>query len=155
MIWTLDRVYGRSSKCDNSLILDRLAARGCCFTNAQCQAPICAPPGPSMMSGLRPIYYRDFMAKLTNEESVGSSRRKPLEDIFFLSRIFKNNWVSHSMGPKESYSHNFGTCRCFSNEAVRGEKRIWAKPEKNFKWDKKGTSTELGRIPEEIIQMPD
>ena len=53
--------------------IDKLAANGIAFTNAHCQAPICAPSRTSLMSGLYPhttgLYYQftDKDLKVKNE----------------------------------------------------------------------------------------
>jgi arylsulfatase A-like enzyme len=129
--------------------MDRLAARGVLFTNAQCQAPICGPSRASMMSGLRPST-TGIYGQIDDEEIRGSS--DVTLDVVFLPEYFKNNGY-HTMG-KGKLFHNFAPAGVF-DEAAGREKGFGPKPEKNFKWDKKGTSTDWGAFPQRDNQMPD
>ena len=61
--------------------LDRLAARGTLFANAQCAAPACNPSRAALMSGLRPF--------TTGVYENGQPYGKPLKDALTLNRYLK------------------------------------------------------------------
>jgi arylsulfatase A-like enzyme len=61
--------------------LDRLAARGTLFANAQCAAPACNPSRAALMSGLRPFTTGVYL----NEQPYGM----PLKDVLTLNRFLK------------------------------------------------------------------
>lgn len=58
--------------------IDRLAKQGVAFSNAHCQAPICAPSRASLMTGLYPhttgLYYQfnDIQIKQSGEAALGA-----------------------------------------------------------------------------------
>lgn len=129
--------------------MDKLASKGVLFTNAHCQAPICGPSRASIMSGLRPsttgIYGQISDENIRNAGEV-------TKDIVFLPEYFKNNGY-YTMG-KGKIFHGFAPEGVF-DEAAGREKGYGPKPEKRFKWDKKGTSTDWGAFPETDAEMPD
>ena len=129
--------------------MDRLAKNGVLFTNAHCQAPICGPSRASIMSGLRPsttgIYGQ------ISDENIRNAGEET-KDIIFLPEYFKNNGY-YTMG-KGKIFHGFAPEGVF-DEAAGREKGFGPKPEKRFKWDKKGTSTDWGAFPETDAEMPD
>lgn len=129
--------------------MDGLAASGVLFANAHCQAPVCGPSRASLMSGLRPsttgIYGQ------IDDEKIRSSSDATL-GVVFLPEYFKNNGY-YTMG-KGKIFHNFAPKGVF-DEAAGREKGFGPKPEKNFKWDKNGTSTDWGAFPENDSEMPD
>jgi len=129
--------------------MDKLASKGVLFTNAHCQAPICGSSRASIMSGLRPST-TGIYGQITDENirKVGDVTK----DIIFLPEYFKNNGY-YTMG-KGKIFHQYAPAGIF-DEAVGREKGFGPKPEKRFKWDKKGTSTDWGAFPETDAEMPD
>lgn len=129
--------------------MDKLASRGVLFTNAYCQVPICGPSRASIMTGLRPST-TGIYGQITDDEIRTASNAT--KDIIFLPEYFKNNGY-HTMG-KGKIFHEFAPDGVF-DEAGGREKGFGPKPEKRFKWDKKGTSTDWGAFPENDDEMPD
>src|SRR5690606_6974193 len=129
--------------------MDKLASRGVLFTNAYCQVPICGPSRASIMTGLRPST-TGIYGQITDDEIRTASNAT--KDIIFLPKYFKNNGY-HTMG-KGKIFHEFAPDGVF-DEAGGREKGFGPKPEKRFKWDKKGTSTDWGAFPESDDEMPD
>lgn len=129
--------------------MDKLASQGVLFTNAHCQAPICGPSRASIMTGLRPST-TGIYGQITDEDirKVGDVTK----DIIFLPEYFKN-YGYYTMG-KGKIFHDFAPEGVF-DEAAGREKGFGPKPEKRFKWDKKGTSTDWGAFPETDAEMPD
>lgn len=129
--------------------MDRLASRGVLFTNAHCQAPICGPSRASIMSGMRPST-TGIYGQITDDKIRGAS--EATRNVVFLPEYFKNHGY-HTMG-KGKIFHGHAPEGVFTDSDGR-EKGFGPKPEKRFKWDKKGTSTDWGAFPETDAEMPD
>lgn len=129
--------------------MDKLASKGVLFTNAHCQAPICGPSRASIMTGLRPST-TGIYGQIDDEKISEAS--DATNNIVFLPEYFKNHGY-YTMG-KGKIFHNFAPEGVF-DEAAGREKGFGPKPEKRFKWDKKGTSTDWGAFPETDAEMPD
>lgn len=129
--------------------MDRLASEGVLFTNAHCQAPICGPSRASIMTGLRPST-TGIYGQISDEDIRKASDLTG--DITFLPEYFKNHGY-YTMG-KGKIFHGFAPDGVF-DEAAGREKGFGPKPDKRYKWDKKGTSTDWGAFPERDDQMPD
>jgi iduronate 2-sulfatase len=63
--------------------IDRLAARGTVFLNAQCQWPVCGPTRASLMTSLRP--------EATGVMDLKTSMRAKNPDVLTLPQHFRNN----------------------------------------------------------------
>ncbi|MBT6004817.1 MAG: sulfatase [Prolixibacteraceae bacterium] len=129
--------------------MDKLASKGVLFTNAHCQAPICGPSRASIMTGLRPST-TGIYGQIDDEKISEAS--DATNNIVFLPEYFKNHGY-YTMG-KGKIFHTFAPEGVF-DEAAGREKGFGPKPEKRFKWDKKGTSTDWGAFPETDAEMPD
>lgn len=134
--------------------MDRLAKMGTVFSNAHCQATICAPSRASLFSGLLPsstgiyVQIRDkqMKAKMDSEEIT-------LLPDYFEAHGYKTLGVGKLF-------HNGDRAQVF--EEFGGEfEKFGPKPEKRFKYDPTwfdkpgGTQTDWGAYPERDDQMPD
>ena len=129
--------------------LDRLAQSGTFFTEAHCQAPLCGPSRASIMSGLRPattgIYGQIHDKNLRQAHPT-------LADIEFLPEYFaKNGYKTLGVG---KLFHQHAPEGVFEISGGR-EPGFGPKPDKRFKWDQKGTSTDWGAYPEQDSLMSD
>ena len=138
--------------------LDRLAAKGVLFTNAQCQAPLCGPSRASIMSGLRPSTTGIY--GMISDEKI-RSENPSTKDIVFLPEYFRNNGY-HTMGIGKLF-HDHAPDGAF-NESGGRVNGFGPLPEKRFVWDGLGkadkkiygrTSTDWGAFPETDSLMPD
>jgi arylsulfatase A-like enzyme len=138
--------------------IDRLAAKGVLFSNAQCQAPLCGPSRASIMSGLRPsttgIYGMIDDDKIRSENPF-------TKDIILLPEYFKNNGY-YTMGIGKLF-HTHAPDGVFDESGGR-VKGFGPLPKKPFVWDGIGTAdkaqygrtnTDWGAFPESDEQMPD
>lgn len=138
--------------------IDRLAARGVLFSNAQCQTPLCGPSRASIMTGLRPsttgIYGMIDDGKIRSENPA-------TKDIIFLPEYFKNNGY-YTMGIGKLF-HTHAPDGAFEESGGR-VKGFGPSPKKPFVWDGIGkadktkygrTNTDWGAFPESDEQMPD
>lgn len=135
--------------------IDALAKSGILFTNAHCQAPICAPSRASVMSGLYPtttgnyVQLRDIDIKRSNKESSNS---------IFLPDYFEK-YGYKTMGVGKIY-HNGDGADTFDEYGSAFE-MFGPKPPKRFNYDPewfgkpKGTQTDWGAYPSEDSLMPD
>lgn len=139
--------------------IDKLAARGVLFSDAHCQAPLCAPSRASIMTGLRPsttgIYGAISDNKIRSEENPVTS------DITMLPEYFKNNGY-HTMGVGKLF-HIHSPDGLFDDSGGR-VKGFGPHPAERFVWDGYGpadrksygrTNTDWGAFPEEDSLMPD
>ena len=129
--------------------MDRLAKRGTYFTEAHCQAPLCGPSRASLMSGLRPsttgIYGQ------INDKFLREAHPK-MANLTFLPEYFgKHGYKTMGIG-KLFHQHAPEGVFEISGARVPG---FGPKPEKRFKWDRKGTSTDWGAYPNSDSLMPD
>ncbi|WP_372775091.1 sulfatase [Mangrovibacterium sp.] len=138
--------------------IDRLAAKGVLFTNAQCQAPLCGPSRASIMSGLRPSTTGIY--GMISDEKI-RSENPATKDIVFLPEYFRNNGY-HTMGIGKLF-HTHAPDGTFDESGGR-VKGFGPLPEKRFVWDGFGTSdkkhygrtsTDWGAFPEADSLMPD
>jgi iduronate 2-sulfatase len=129
--------------------IDRLASEGILFTNAHCQAPICGPSRASVMSGLRPSSTGIYGQIKDQNLRKGSSL---MESVRFLPQYFQD----------QGYK-TIGVGKIFHNHAPKGVFEVSGGrvggfgplPEKRFKWNKKGTSTDWGPYPDQDSLMYD
>lgn len=136
--------------------IDRLAASGVLFTNAQCQAPICGPSRASIMSGLLPtttgnyLQVRDVQIKKSNEASSNS---------VFLPDYFEQ-FGYKTMGTGKLF-HNGDSAGVFDEYREEKATLYGPLPPKRFKYDPvwfgkpKGTATDWGAFPNDESEMPD
>ena len=140
--------------------LDKLAASGVLFSNAQCQAPLCGPSRASIMTGLRPSTTGIY--GMTPDDEIRSNN-PATKDIVFLSEYFKQNGY-HTMGIGKLF-HSYAPKGLFDDEGGR-VKGFGPFPEKRFVWDGFGTAkskpkkygrtnTDWGAFPETDSLMPD
>lgn len=135
--------------------IDALAKSGMLFTNAHCQAPICAPSRASVMSGLYPtttgnyVQLQDIDIKKSNTESSKS---------IFLPDYFEK-YGYKTMGVGKIY-HDGDGAQTFDEYGSAFE-MFGPKPPKHFNYDPewfgkpKGTQTDWGAYPSEDSLMPD
>ncbi len=129
--------------------MDRLAARGCVFHNAHCQAPICGPSRASLMSGYLPSTTGIY------GQIKGSDLRAASPETG--STPFLPEWFARNG------FHTMGVGKLFHSEAPDGNfaesggrmARSRQKPEKRMNWDRVGTGTDWGPFPEADEQMQD
>lgn len=129
--------------------MDRLAAQGTVFMNAHTAAPHCGPSRTALMSGLRPsttgIYAHIYDADL---------EKTPAGKGPYLSNWFAENGYK-TMG-KGKIFHHWAPDGAFQEfDGTRETPRFGPKPEKYFKWNQKGTSTDWGAFPDTNAEMPD
>ena len=134
--------------------LDRLAKQGTLFTNAHCQAPICAPSRASIMTGLYPsttgIYLQINDINIRNASPANQT-------AVFMPDYFEQHGYK-TMGVGKIY-HQGDKAKTF-DEFSRGPD-MGPKPKKRFKWDpeamglERGTQTDWAAYPECDEQMPD
>ena len=138
--------------------LDRLAAQGVLFSNAQCQAPLCGPSRVSLMTGLRPSTTGIY--GMINDDKI-RSENPVTKDIVFLPEYFRNNGY-YTMGIGKLF-HEFAPKGVFDEEGGRVH-GFGPLPEKRFVWDGYGTSnkkhygrtsTDWGAFPKSDTLMPD
>ncbi|WP_045031116.1 sulfatase [Draconibacterium sediminis] len=139
--------------------LDKLAAKGVLFTNAQCQAPLCGPSRASIMSGLRPSTTGVY--GMINDDKIRRNDNEATKDIVFLPEYFRNQGY-HTMGIGKLF-HEHAPEGTFDESGGR-VKGFGPLPEKRFVWDGFGTSdrkhfgrtsTDWGAFPEADSLMPD
>lgn len=126
--------------------IDALAKSGMLFTNAHCQAPICAPSRASVMSGLYPtttgnyLQLQDIDIKKSNTESSNS---------IFLPDYFEK-YGYKTMGVGKIY-HDGDGAQTFDEYGSAFE-MFGPKPPKRFNYDPewfgkpKGTQTDWGGL---------
>lgn len=138
--------------------IDRLAASGVLFSNAHCQAPLCAPSRASLMTGLRPSTTGIYGA--IKDENI-RSENPATKDIIFLPEYFRNQGY-HTMGIGKLF-HIHAPEGVFEESGGR-VKGFGPHPPKRFVWDGFGTSdrkkygrtnTDWGAFPEADSLMPD
>jgi len=128
--------------------IDRLAARGTLFTNAQCQAPLCGPSRASVMTGLRPSSTGIYgMISDNNIQEVNDLTRNTV----FMHQYFKNNGYI-LIGAGKIFHQYFPDGLL---DVSGGPSEYGPLPEKRFVWDKKGTGTDWGVFPGSDEEMPD
>lgn len=129
--------------------MDKLAQAGTYFSNAYCQAPLCGPSRASLMSGKRPsttgIYGQIQDVNLREAHPL-------LEELEFLPEYFANRGYKTMGIGKLFHQHAPEGVFELSGGRVSG---FGPKPEKRFKWDQKGTSTDWGAFPKVDSLMPD
>jgi len=139
--------------------LDKLAANGVLFTNAQCQAPLCGPSRASIMSGLRPSTTGVY--GMIDDDEIRRADNKSTKDILYLPEYFRNHGY-YSMGIGKLF-HEHAPAGVFDESGGR-VKGFGPIPEKRFVWDGIGTannknygrtSTDWGAFPEADSLMPD
>ncbi|NNF32528.1 MAG: sulfatase [Saprospiraceae bacterium] len=138
--------------------IDRLAASGILFSDAHCQAPLCAPSRASLMTGLRPSTTGIYGAISDNKIR---SENPATKDIVMLPEYFKNHGY-HTMGiGKLFHIHSPNGTFDESGGRVKG---FGPHPEERFVWDGFGTSdrkrygrtnTDWGAFPDVDSLMPD
>ncbi len=138
--------------------IDRLAARGVIFSNAQCQAPLSGPSRASIMTGLRPSTTGIY--GMISDEKI-RSENPATKDIVFLPEYFKNNGY-HTMGIGKLF-HEHAPMGVFDESGGRVS-GFGPLPAKRFVWDGIGTadkklygrsSTDWGAFPDSETEMPD
>ncbi len=138
--------------------IDRLAAKGVLFSNAQCQAPLSGPSRASIMTGLRPSTTGQY--GMIPDDKIRSDN-PATQEIVFLPEYFRNNGY-HTMGIGKLF-HTHAPKGVFdeSGGRVAGFGPI---PKKPFVWDGFGpadkkvygkTGTDWGAFPESDELMPD
>jgi iduronate 2-sulfatase len=139
--------------------LDKLAANGVLFTNAQCQAPLCGPSRASIMSGLRPSTTGIY--GMIDDDKIRREDNEATKEILFLPEYFRNHGY-HTMGIGKLF-HEHAPEGVFDESGGR-IKGFGPVPEKRFVWDGFGTSdrkhygktsTDWGAFPEADSLMPD
>jgi arylsulfatase A-like enzyme len=139
--------------------LDKLAANGVLFTNAQCQAPLCGPSRASLMSGLRPSTTGIY--GMIDDDKIRRNDNKATKNVLFLPEYFRNQGY-HTMGIGKLF-HEHAPDGVFDESGGR-VKGFGPLPEKRFVWDGFGksdrknygrTSTDWGAFPETDSLMPD
>jgi arylsulfatase A-like enzyme len=129
--------------------IDRLASRGTLFSNAHCQAPICGPSRASLMSGLYPSTTGVYGQ--INDDKLRSAS-PPMRDVPFLFEYFRGHGYK-TMGVGKLFHQHAPEGQL--DESGGRERGFGPSPEKHFKWEAKGTSTDWGAFPERDDQMPD
>jgi iduronate 2-sulfatase len=129
--------------------IDKLASEGVLFMNAHCQTALCGPSRASIMSGLRPST-SGIYGQLKDEEIREAST--VMKGIKFLPEYFGENGYKTMGVGKIFHEHAPDDVFQVSGGRVKG---FGPKPEKNFNWDKKGTSTDWGAFPDTDSKMPD
>tara|TARA_B100000809_G_scaffold54621_1_gene50287 strand:+ start:24341 stop:25804 length:1464 start_codon:yes stop_codon:yes gene_type:complete len=128
--------------------IDRLAAKGVLFTNAQCQSPVCNPSRASLMTSLYPstsgIYFLhpDLKESPVSQNSILMPKRFEQEgyDVSGVGKLFHNGG-----GQNETYIPNYGGQ--FEGFGPMPEKKITTFPGHPL-WD-------WGVYPENDTQMSD
>lgn len=129
--------------------LDRLIRRGVLFTNAHTQAPVCGPSRASLMTGMLPSttgIYGFLDDDEIREASPEAARAK------FLFEAFREAGY-HTMAVGKLFHQHVPTGSV--DESGGREPGFGPKPEKNFVWDRQGTSTDWGAYPPTDAEMPD
>lgn len=138
--------------------IDKLAAKGVLFSNAQCQAPLCGPSRASIMTGLRPSTTGIY--GMIDDDNV-RSENSATKEIIFLPEYFKNNGY-YTMGIGKLF-HEHAPDSVFEESGGR-VKGFGPSPKNRFVWDGLGpadktkygrTSTDWGAFPDREEQMPD
>lgn len=129
--------------------MDRLAKRGTIFMNAHTAAPHCGPSRTALWSGLRPSTTGVYGH--INDEDLAKT---PAGKGVYLSNWFENNGYK-TMGKGKLFHHWAPDGAFMEFDGTRETPRFGPKPEKHFKWDKKGTGTDWGVFPERDEDMPD
>lgn len=142
----------------NTPNIDRLAARGIAFSNAQSQVPLCGPSRASIMTGLRPSTTGIYGQIEDND----IRRDNPAtENIKFLPEYFRENGY-HTMGIGKLF-HKHAPAGVFDESGGR-EHGFGPLPAKKIAWkygvDKNGpeygnTITDWGAFPATDSLMPD
>lgn len=135
--------------------IDKLAASGVLFENANCQAPLCGPSRASIMTGLLPsttgIY--QHIADDQIKKSSESLNNRLLLPEYFAANGYKTMGVGkllHSGDEAGAFQQFGGTFGMFGPY-----------PERRFKFDPewfgqpKGTVTDWGAFPSQDESMPD
>ncbi len=126
--------------------IDRLAKRGVLFTNAHCQAPVCAPSRTTLMTGQLPSSTGLYFLRESIKDSDVTRSRVTLVEHFAANgyATFGAGKVYHgdeSEGRFQEYGGNFG------GFGPRPKKKI-AYPQGHPLWD-------WGAFPEKDSDMPD
>jgi arylsulfatase A-like enzyme len=127
---------------------DRLANQGTRFMNAHCQAPLCGPSRASLFTGLNPsstgiyLHVKDEEIKLANEVADSAT---------LLTHYFQQHGYK-TMGAGKLLHDGAGADLL---EDYAGHKDFGPRPEKKFKYDSEGTSTDWGPYPTSQEEMPD
>ena len=128
--------------------MDRLAARGVLFTNAQCQSPVCNPSRASLMTSLYPSTSGIYFLNPDLKESPVSSKSRLMPQRFEEEgyRVFGAGKLFHNGGGQnETYVPNYAGQ--FGGFGPFPEKKITDYPGHPL-WD-------WGVFPERDDQMPD
>jgi arylsulfatase A-like enzyme len=132
--------------------IDRLAARGTLFTNANCQAPTCGPSRASFMSGLH-AHTTGVYAQPRSLVSLSGDQR--FFDGHLLTQHFAANGYRTLGGGKimNGYPINqaFEVVGPKSSPGPKSERQNYFLPD--LKWA--GTQTDWGAYPDVDTKMPD
>lgn len=135
--------------------IDRLARRGCVFTNAHCQAPICGPSRASLFTGLRPSttgIYGQIQDKAIRDANAATK-----SVVFLPDYLEKHGYRTAGAG---KMFHNGDRAKVF-DEYGRGT-NFGPKPSERFAYDPAwfedrigNTQTDWGVFPNDDERMPD
>ncbi len=135
--------------------IDRLAASGTLFTNAHCQAPICAPSRASLFTGLRPStsgIYLQIHDKHIRDANAATKA------CTFLPDYFEQHGYTTLGAGKLFHRGDFG--EVFDEHVIPRD--FGPKPAERFNYDPAWfpdrvgkTQTDWGAYPDEDAEMPD
>lgn len=136
--------------------IDKLAANGILFTNAQCQAPICGPSRASVMTGLLPTTTGNYLQL----DDVDIKKANDItKNAIFLPDYFEQ-YGYKTMGTGKLF-HLGDKAKVFDEYRKDTADLYGPIPSKRFKYDPlwfgkpKGTGTDWGAFPSEDKDMPD
>ena len=136
--------------------IDRLAKSGALFTNAHCQAPICAPSRASVMTGLYPSTSGNYIQ--LNDKDIKGSNDITAKSVFMPDYFENHGYKTLAVG---KVFHGGNAPKAFQEY---GGRFAWMgpKPDKRVNYNPKawpnktgGTKTDWGAYPEHDSMMTD
>lgn len=136
--------------------IDRLASMGALFTNAHCQAPICAPSRASIMTGLYPSSSGNYLQ--VEDQFIKSGSPKVAESTFMPDYFEKHGYKTYGVG---KIYHGGDMAKSF-DEFGGWFSWFGPKPKERMNYDPSkmpekvgGTQTDWGAFPEYDSSMTD